>query len=54
MHPVDALPDTDASPGLLITFILKQQACERDREAVKHMGQLISQTAGAHVRKVVI
>ena len=26
VHPVDAIPDTDASAGLLVTFILKQQA----------------------------
>lgn len=25
VHPADALPDTDASAGLLVTFILKQQ-----------------------------
>lgn len=29
VHPVDALPDADASAGLLITFILKQQACQK-------------------------
>lgn len=29
MHPVDAIPDTDASAGLLITFILEQQAWKK-------------------------
>ena len=31
VHPVDALPDTDASAGLLITFILEQQAWKEQR-----------------------
>lgn len=26
VHPADALPDTDASAGLLVTFVLEQQA----------------------------
>lgn len=25
VHPADALPDTDAPAGLLVTFILEQQ-----------------------------
>lgn len=29
VHPVDAIPDTDASAGLLITFILEQQAWKK-------------------------
>lgn len=58
VHPVDALPDTDTSPGLFVTFILKQRACETHRgEATKHMDQLISQIVLADstlVIKVVI
>lgn len=35
VHQVDALPDTDASAGLFITFILKQQACEKQHTEEK-------------------
>lgn len=27
VHPVDAVPDTDASPGLLVSSVLKKQPC---------------------------
>lgn len=33
VHPVDALPDTHASPSLLFTFILEQQAWQKNRAA---------------------
>lgn len=44
MHLVDELPDTDASPGLFVTFILKQQACDTHRaESVEqvHLSQQV-------------
>ncbi len=48
MHPIDALPDADASARLLITFILKQQACEIHRgEAAENTGQSIPQIVWA-------
>lgn len=31
MHPVDALPDADAFAGLLIAFVLEQQACGEEQ-----------------------
>ena len=54
VHPVDALPDTDTSPGLFVTFILKQRACETHRgEAAEHMDQLISQIVLADATLVI-
>lgn len=32
VHSADALPDTDAPPGLLISLVLKQRACGRKRQ----------------------
>ena len=28
VHPVDALPDADASAGLFVPSVVKQQACQ--------------------------
>lgn len=64
VHPVDALPDTYASAGLLIAFVLKQQALEYEcrGEASEHMGALYTrvcssvqtlQSEGEHLNKKV-
>lgn len=41
MHPVDALPDADAFAGLLIAFVLEQQACRE-----KQRGETLSGLVG--------
>lgn len=41
VHPVDALPDADAFAGLLIAFVLEQQACGEEQG-----GEMLSESVG--------
>lgn len=41
VHPVDALPDADAFAGLLIAFVLEQQACGEEQR-----GEMLSGLVG--------
>lgn len=42
VHPADALPDTDASAGLFVTFILEQQTWVKTKQRNNSVHKLVN------------